>query len=262
MIEPDASCVTTTEVIDDTDKTHPTDQTKLDCTKFVPGSIHADEVRELWREMLKAGEWVMDVLEKGYTIPLMTLPDPYEEPNNASADRETAFVWQAVTDLAESGIMQFTNEKPRCVSPLTVSYKRAKDGSIKKRLCWDGSRCVNLCLQEQTVKLSHFQRALEQTRPGDFQVTYDLKAAYHQIKIRPSQTKYLGAAIKSPDGTTKYFVYLFLPFGLGSAVHCITKLFKPINAYIHNQGIRHSIYIDDGRITSDTKCQAEEETNS
>ena len=172
LIEPDASCVTTTEVIDDTDKTHPTDQTKLDCTKFVPGSIQADEVREFWREMLKAGEWVMDVLEKGYTIPLMTLPDPYEEPNNASADRETAFVWQAVTDLAESGIMQFTNEKPRCVSPLTVSYKRAKDGSIKKKLCWDGSRCVNLCLQEQTVKLSHFQRTLKQTRPGDFQVTY------------------------------------------------------------------------------------------
>ena len=143
--------------------------------------------------------------------------------------------------------------------PLTVSYKRAKDGSIKKRLCWDGSRCVNLCLQEQTVKLSHFQRALEQTRPGDFQVTYDLKAAYHHIKICPSQTKYLGAAIKTPGGTTKYFVFLFLPFGLASAVHCITKLFKPINAYIHTLGIRHSIYLDDGRITSDTRLQAEEE---
>ncbi|KZR97789.1 Uncharacterized protein APZ42_007139, partial [Daphnia magna] len=138
-------------------------------------------------------------------------------------------------------------------------HKRGRDGSVKKRLCWDGSRCVNLCLQEQTVTLSHFQKALELTRPKDFQVIYDLKSAYHHIKIHRSQTKYLGAAIRTPEGTTIYFTFLFLPFGLSSAVHCITKLFKPINAYLHNKGIRHSIYLDDGRITSDTKCQAEKD---
>ena len=49
-----------------------------------------------------------------------------------------------------------------------------------------------------------------------------------------------------------YFTFLFLPFGLSSAVHCITKLFKPINAYIHNKGVRRSIYLDDEKITSDT----------
>jgi hypothetical protein len=116
-----------------------------------------------------------------------------------------------------------------------------------------------LCLQEQMVTLSRFQNALELTRPKDFQVIYDLKSAYHHMKIHRSQTKYLGAAIQKPEGTTIYLTFLFLPFGLSSAVHCITKLFKPINAYIHNKGIRHSIYLDDGRITSDTKCQAGKE---
>jgi hypothetical protein len=112
-------------------------------------------------------------------------------------------------------------------------------------------------VKEQKVTLAHLQRALEITREYDFQVTYDLKSAYHHIKIHPLQTKYLGAAIKRPDGTTQYFVFLFLPFGLSSAVHCITKLFKPINAYIHEKGIRHSIFLDDGRIMAENKHEAE-----
>jgi hypothetical protein len=97
------------------------------------------------------------------------------------------------------------------------------------------SRCVNLCIKEQKVTLSHFQQALELTRDQDYQITYDLKAAYHHIKIHPTQTKFLGAAIPKPNGETQYFIFLFLPFGLSSAVHCITKILKPVNAYLHEE---------------------------
>lgn len=106
------------------------------------------------------------------------------------------------------------------------------------------------------MTLSHLQRALEITKEEDFQITYDLKSAYHHIKINPLHTKYLGASIKKQDGATQYFVFLFLPFGLASAVHCITKLFKPLNAYIHERGVRHTIYLGDGRITAETAVKA------
>ena len=225
--------------------------------KFVPGSIHEKEATEYWQNELKAGMWVMEVLREGYVIPFIKLPQVYEERNNASAAQDMPFVRQAVTELKEKGIVEFVDEQPHCVSPLTVTKKAGNDGSIKKRLCWDGSRCVNTCIKEQKVTLAHFQRALEITRRKDFQIKYDLKSAYHHIKIHPSQTKYLGAAYIKPEGGIQYFVFLFLPFGLSSAVHCITKLFKPINAYIHERGIRHSIYLDDGRITADSEHEAE-----
>lgn len=99
---------------------------------------------------------------------------------------------------------------------------------------------------------------MEITKEKDFQVKYDLKAAYHHIRIHPSQTKYLGGAIEKPDSGIQYFVFLFLPSGLSSAVHCITKLFKPINAFFHGKGIRHSIYLDDGRIVAESKRKVEE----
>ena len=141
-----------------------------------------------------------------------------------------SFVYQSIADLKEMGVIRFVDRKRHCVSPLTVSTRVGNDGAVKKRLCWDGSRCVNTYVKEQKVTLLHLQRALEITRKLDFQVTYDLKATYHNIKIHESQTRNLGAAITKLDGGTQYFVFQFLPFGLSSAVHCITKIFKPLNA--------------------------------
>ena len=163
--------------------------------------------------------------------------------------------------LNMKSVVEFVTNKPHCVSPLSVVEKIEPGGKIKRRLCWDGSRCVNLQLQEQKVTLSHLQRALEPTSKGDFQVVYDLKSAYHHIKITESQTTFLGAAFIKEDGTKQYIVFLFLPFGLGSAVHCITKLFKPLNSYFHRHGIRHTIFIDDGRILAKTLDEATKDQN-
>lgn len=227
-------------------------------TEFYPGSIHAEEVREFWRTELKAGDWVMETLKDGYVIPFKEFPPIYEEPNNSSATKDMDFVHQAVAELKRVGIIEFRTERPHCVSPLSVSIKISSNGLPKKRLCLDGSRCINQCIKEQSVTLSHLQRALEMTREQDFQVKYDLKSAYHHIKIHPAQTRYLVAALVEPDGRTQYFVFLFLPFRLSSAVHCITKIFKPINAFIHEKGIRYSMYIDDGRATAETRRKAED----
>lgn len=143
--------------------------------------------------------------------------------------------------------------KPHCVSPLTVAERQLSDGTVKLRLCWDGSRHINELLDSQKVKLSHLQKALEITRVGDWQTKYDLKSAYFHIAIHEAHKKFLGAAFEDEDGRKRYFQFKFLPFGLASAVHCITKLLKPINAYFHKKGIRHTIFIDDGRIVADTK---------
>jgi len=101
------------------------------------------------------------------------------------------------------------------------------------------------------------QRALDLKHTGDYQIVYDLKAAYHHVMIHPSQVTYLGAAFTKPGGGSQYFVFLFLPFGLSSAVQCITKILKPINAYFHRKGIKHSIYLDDGRITATSESAAD-----
>lgn len=226
---------------------------------FIPGGIHEPDAIQFWRSVLKANQWVMNVLENGYVIPLVEAPKEFYEDNNMSAKRQMDFVRQSVKELKLAGIVKFVDDKPWCVSPLTVSERIEPDGSKKLRLCWDGSRCVNLCLKEQKVTLAHLQRALELTEKDDYQVIYDLKSAYHHIRIHDSHTKFLGASFITEDGQRQYFIYLYLPFGLASAVHCITKLMKPINAYFHLLAICHSIFIDDGRVLSKGREKAEED---
>ena len=187
---------------------------------FTPGGIHTPEAIEFWRKELKAKDWVLETLENGYIIPFEREPAEYQEENNKSAKTHNKFVLKTIQEMKRVGIIQFTDTKPKCVSPLTVAEKFEPDGKIKLRLCWDGSRCVNLCLAEQKVTLSHLQRALDMTARGDFQVKYDLKSAFHHIKIHHAHTKYLGAAFTDEDGKEQYFIFLYLPFGLGSAAHC------------------------------------------
>ena len=47
-----------------------------------------------------------------------------------------------------------------------------------------------------------------------------------------------------------------MPFGLASAVHTMTKLFKPITAYLGSKGIRHTIFIDNGRVLARSESDA------
>lgn len=161
---------------------------------FTPGSIHDPDKLLYWKNTLKANQWVMDTLEFGYCLPLLSVPEQYEEQNNASATAHMDFVRSEIRKLTAQGVVMISKQKPHCVSPLTVATRERADGQVKRRLCWDGSRHINLLLQEQKVKLSHLSIALETTMQGDFQLKYDLRNAFHHIKIHKNHTKYLGAA--------------------------------------------------------------------
>ncbi len=228
---------------------------KTEQETFKAGSIHSPEFRQFWKDELKTDEWVRQTIEIGYVLPLTDLPPAYEEDNNGSARCQMEYVRATVEEWEQQGVIRFVKEKPHCVSPLSVIERISTEGKVKRRLCWDGSRCVNNHLEKSSVKLDHLQIALENTCQGDFQAKYDLKSAYFHIKIFPGHTKLLGAKYINKEGKVVYFEFLFLPFGLSTAVRCITKLFKPIKAFLSEKGIRHTIFIDDGRVVAPTKEQ-------
>ncbi len=196
------------------------------------------------------------MLENGYKIPFVTLPGPYEEKNNASVLRNPVVVESIIEELANLGVIEFTSIKPHCVSPLGLVSKEV-DGVVKHRLVFDASRWINLFTEPPGVKLVHLSRALLMTRKNDFQVVFDLKSAYYNVRIAEEHVPYLGASFEI-KGRKQYFCFRHLPFGLNSAVHAITKLWKPLLAYIHSKGVRLSVYIDDGRILASSPIQAEE----
>ena len=169
------------------------------------------------------------------------------------------FVRETVRKWERQGVVKFMKQKPQIVSPLSVVERQQASGISKKRLCWDGSRCINKLLKKQRVTLAHLQKALEITEQGDLQTKYDLQSAYFHVRIYEKHWTFLGAKFADEKGNSQYFIFCHLPFGLATAVHAMTKLFKPINAFCGAKGIRHTIFIDDGRLLAKTKEQSREE---
>ena len=74
--------------------------------------------------------------------------------------------------------------------------------------------------------------------------------------IFPPHQTFLGIAADLPDGSRKFYQYTVLPFGLVPAATIMTRLVKPILAYLASLGIRASIYLDNLSINASTKALA------
>ena len=143
--------------------------------------------------------------------------------------------------------------EPWCVSPLTVAARQMGDKE-KLRLCLDLSRYINTLLKKEAVKLAGIDTCTQALLPGDYMATYDLSSAFHHVKIYEPHQQYLGFSLpgKKEGDPDRFFIFLVMPFGLASAVKCITRITKPLCCFLAKQGIRHSIYIDDGNTLART----------
>ncbi len=54
-------------------------------------------------------------------------------------------------------------------------------------------------------------------------------------------------------GQAHLFRFRVMPFGLATAARTMTRITKPLVQFLSGQGIRHVIYIDDGRVLSSTR---------
>jgi len=164
--------------------------------------------------------------------------------NNATVRENHAAAEEQVLLLLRQGVLRKVPVKPHCVNPLGLVSK-VVNNVVKHRLIFDGSRLINDNVDPPAVKLAHLQKALLKLQKNQLLGVFDLKSCYFHVRLHPSLTKYFGVKF-SLEGVSTYMVYDYLPFGLNSAVHCITKLWKPIIAYLQQKGIPLSIYIDDG----------------
>ena len=81
---------------------------------------------------------------------------------------------------------------------------------------------------------------------GDRFTTFDLSSGYHHIEIHPEHQKFLGCEWTFEDGSTKYFQFCVLPFGLSSACYVFTKVLFSLPMRWGGIDIKAIIYIKDG----------------
>jgi hypothetical protein len=74
--------------------------------------------------------------------------------------------------------------------------------SVKK---WPGyvldlSRCVNLAVKDNNYRMTTLQDEIDSTRKGHFQVVFDLKSAFHHLRLHASSYKLMGFKVIDKKG--------------------------------------------------------------
>ena len=143
---------------------------------------------QFWEEVLEALPHIIDCIKKGYTLPLLSLPEPYRRPNHKSALQNRAFVSQAISDLIHNRVVQVIEAPPIC-SPLSVIV----NDPSKKRLVID-LRHLNQYLLKDSFKYEDLRTAMLLFQKEDYLFSFDLKSGYHHVDIHRQHQKYLGFA--------------------------------------------------------------------
>ena len=242
----------------------------------VPGRIGDKKFFSFWRDVLKAPDFILDTISKGYQFPFAKLPPSAYSKNNSSFMKNREFGIAELFRLEELGCITRVKEQPYITLPLTVVFSK------KLRLVVDASRTLNPYIIDQKVKLESLDIAEQMVQTNDFQTCSDLDSGrgvysfniifiiilnvflifllvfyerilqcflgYWHVPLHPDHKKFVGCHVILDSGEIIYFVWNVLFLGIKSAVYIFTKLLKPHCAYLRSLGIKHSIFIDDQRI--------------
>ena len=196
-----------------------------------------------------ASKEMLDIVENGYKLPLLTLPDSVELRNNRSALNHSEFVQEEIERLLLKGCISQVKTRPTVVNPLTVS-----ENKDKCRLVLD-CRHVNPHLFKNKFKYEDASVARDIFQEGDYVFTFDLKSAYHHVEIFEQHRQYLGFSWEF-ENQKRYFVFNVLPFGISTAGYVFTKLTRVPITYWRSQGKKVVMFLDDGIAGCDKQEEA------
>jgi hypothetical protein len=106
-------------------------------------------------------------------------------------------------------------------------------------------RYVNKHIYKQKIKFEDWRTAINYFGAGTYFTKFDLKSGYHHSDILSEHQSYLGFSWNNPDGSTRYYRFTVLPFGLSSAPYIFTKLLRPPIRHWRGLGISTTIFLDD-----------------
>jgi hypothetical protein len=196
-----------------------------------------------WKSVLGASDFVLDIIESGYKIPFLYAPTSFFAKNNRSSLDHPAFVQSAISELLLKRCIVEVATPPYCCNPLTVAKGK------KLRLVLD-LRHPNQFVVKSKFKYEDLRHISQVLDHDQFYFSFDLESGYHHVDIFPPHQKYLGFSWQFNNGSTKFYIFRVLPFGLSSACYLFTKITRPLVYYWRAQGITSFMYIDDGLIVS------------
>ncbi|CAM4657101.1 unnamed protein product [Leuciscus chuanchicus] len=212
---------------------------------FLPLAFHI----KAWRELPGVSEWVLNTVERGYSLQFAHRPPRFRARVETTVNSEVAHLLRAeIAKLLEKRAVETV--------PHTLSesgfYSRyflvpKKDGGLRHIL---DLRRLNKALMQRLFKMLTTSQILAQIHPRDWFISVDLKDAYFQIQIAPHHRPFLRFAFEGLS-----YQYTVLPFGLSLAPRTFTKCMDAALAPLRQRGMRILNYLDDWLILAQSESE-------
>jgi hypothetical protein len=115
---------------------------------------------------------------------------------------------------------------------------------------------VNKCVKDSHVKLDDLSLAEELIAKDDYMASFDLANQFFHVNLNPADRKFFGFALPAEDGNFDCYQFKVMAYGYSPAVEVVTRLLRPVKAYLHQLGIKLSIFVDDGRVSAGSRKEA------
>ena len=193
---------------------------------------------QAWK-VITDSKWIINVTRFGYKIPLKQKPKQSKAPTNPTVSPEAhqVLVDEALGLLEKGAIKEVFNEPDEYISSY---FAVPKPRSTKFRPILNLKR-FNKHIKHYRFKMETFSHVRNWLQPNYFMVGIDLKDQFLSVPINKRFRKYLRF-----NWLGKLFQWQTLPFGLRCSPRVVTKILKPVMAFLQlNFGILISVYMDD-----------------
>ena len=178
-----------------------------------------------WRKITD-NQWVLSVVEKGYKIPLKSVPSQFQIPKNPTAKGSAHDV------LVNEANDLLNKHAVSVVAPVDGQYISAYFAVPKPRKVDQWRPILNLKFFNNFVKKYKFKMETlssvrEWIKPNSYCTSLDLKDAFLHIPIHNESKKFLRFI-----WLQKIYEWQVLVFGLTCSPRVITKVLKPVIAFL------------------------------
>ena len=194
---------------------------------------------DAWRKVCN-NSWVCNVVEFGYKIPLKFKPKQKKIPTNPQVTDSAlnVLVKEAKELKAKKAVSVVSHCEGEYISSYFAVPKLRSPGKFRPIL---NLKHFNKCVKKYKFTMEHLRSVRDWIRPGAWCIGLDLKDAFPHIPIHRDSRKYLRFRWLG-----ELLEWIALPFGLTCSPRVITKVIKPIIAFLRSTWhILITIFIDD-----------------
>ena len=201
-------------------------------------------------EKVTDSKWIRNVVSQGYKIPFKYPPEQKRVPTNpvASGPAHDVLVAEAADLLLKEAVVTVDPVPGQFVSPYFAVTKPRSPGKFRPIL---NLKRFNHSVKKYKFRMEGLKQVRDWIKPDAWFCGMDLKDAYLHIPVCESFRKFL--RFKWMDVLLEWCV---IPFGLKCSPRVLTKVLKPVIAFIRaTWEILISIYMDDLLVQGSTKEQ-------